>query len=339
MLADYSVAMCTFNGAYFVLEQLDSIASQTHPPKEILVCDDGSADNTVELIRKFSELHPLINVRIHINKRNLGFIKNFEQAISLCTYEYILLSDQDDYWVNNKAELQVGFLSSNPSKKMVFSDAYRTDSKLMPIQPDLWQCVHFSALNQQRFMAGQALSVLLRHNIVTGATVALTKEFVHQQFPFNDEYPHDAWLALKAAQVDAIGFIPQKLIKYRQHETNALGAVYDSKLTKARKALTGYWRSQFPPEFFMRLKAYQALIDSEHCLSEQGKLVSQVKAFQEFRLSIMEGKQERLNGFRYLVRYWRNNYYNNYAAAKGSLVKDMLRLIVKSPNYTESTKQ
>ncbi|MPW28753.1 glycosyltransferase [Agarivorans sp. B2Z047] len=339
MLADYSVAMCTFNGAHFVLEQLDSIAIQTHSPKEIVVCDDSSEDNTVELIRKFSEKNPLIDVRIHINKHNLGFIKNFEQAISLCTYDYILLSDQDDYWINNKAELQVSFLSSNPSKKLVFSDAYRTDSKLMPIQPNLWQCVHFSKLNQQRFLAGQALSVLLRHNIVTGATVALSKEFAHQQFPFYDEYPHDAWLALKAAQIDAIGFIPQKLIKYRQHGKNALGAVYDSKLTKIRKALTGYWRSQFPPEFFMRLRAYQALIDSEHCQSEQGKLVLRVKAFQEFRLSIMEGKQQRVKGFRRIISYWHNNYYNNYAAAKGSLIKDLLRLIVKSPNETESAKQ
>ncbi|UPW20046.1 glycosyltransferase family 2 protein [Agarivorans sp. TSD2052] len=339
MLPAYSVAMCTFNGALFLQQQLESIAKQSHPPHELVVCDDGSSDNSLALVRLFAKNHPSIKLKLVENPVNLGFIKNFEQALSLCTQEYILLSDQDDYWLSNRAEVQLTYLVSHPNKQMVFSDAYRTDEALNIIQPDLWQCVHFSSLNQQRFNQQQALSVLLRHNVVTGATVALTKQFVKQQLPLNSEYPHDAWLALKAAQNDAIGLIPERLIKYRQHQQNALGAQYQSTATKIKKALKGYWRNQFPPEFFMRLKAYQALLDSAHCSNEQRALILQVRSFQEFRLSIIQGKQARLAGFKCLAHYWRANYYHYYAAASSSLLKDILRLSFSKTKYAGQGQQ
>src|SRR5690242_1846918 len=99
-----SVAMCTFNGARFLPEQLESITAQTRLPDELVICDDRSADESLEIIRAFLD-RPPFTVRLEINERNLGSTKNFEKAIGLCQGEIIALADQDDVWFPQKLEL------------------------------------------------------------------------------------------------------------------------------------------------------------------------------------------------------------------------------------------
>ena len=93
----FSVAMCTYNGAQFVEQQLDSILKQTLPPSQLIICDDGSTDNTVELIENALR-NTAISHRIIRNACNLGVIRNFEQAIAACDGSHIVLADQDDAW-------------------------------------------------------------------------------------------------------------------------------------------------------------------------------------------------------------------------------------------------
>jgi len=99
--ATVSVALCTYNGAAYLGEQLDSIVAQSRPPDELVVCDDGSTDGTVGLLQAFVPEAPF-PVRLYRNERNRGFAKNFERAISLCTGDFIALSDQDDVWKPEK---------------------------------------------------------------------------------------------------------------------------------------------------------------------------------------------------------------------------------------------
>src|SRR3954470_17842517 len=94
----FSVAMCTYNGARFLGEQLASVAAQTRPPDELVVCDDRSTDETASLVRDFAAAAPF-RVRLHVNERNLGSTRNFERAVSLCEGDLIALSDQDDEWL------------------------------------------------------------------------------------------------------------------------------------------------------------------------------------------------------------------------------------------------
>src|SRR5258708_37621369 len=96
-----SVAMCTYNGARFLPEQLESIAAQTKLPDELVVCDDRSTDGSVEIIRSFAQRAPF-EIRLDINANNLGSTKNFEKAIGLCQGEIIALADQDDVWCPQK---------------------------------------------------------------------------------------------------------------------------------------------------------------------------------------------------------------------------------------------
>src|SRR5947208_26587 len=93
-----SIAMCTYNGAAHVEEQLRSFSGQTRLPDEVVVCDDRSSDDTMLLLEPFSRTAPY-PLRIHRNDENLRSTKNFERAVSLCSGDILALSDQDDVWL------------------------------------------------------------------------------------------------------------------------------------------------------------------------------------------------------------------------------------------------
>ena len=108
-----SVALCTYNGEPFLSAQLRSIAAQDRPPDELVICDDGSSDGSLEVIRGFARCSR-IPTRVVVNDKNLGSTRNFEQAISLCQGEIVLLADQDDVWYPYKLRrIQEVFLRSN----------------------------------------------------------------------------------------------------------------------------------------------------------------------------------------------------------------------------------
>ena len=95
-----SIAMCTYNGEPFLREQMDSLVKQDYRPIELVIVDDGSTDATQSILAEYANQHDFI--KLHVNDSNLGFIKNFEKAISLCSGEYISLCDQDDIWFPEK---------------------------------------------------------------------------------------------------------------------------------------------------------------------------------------------------------------------------------------------
>src|SRR5215213_2898715 len=137
-----SVAMCTYNGAELLPAQLQSIITQSRPPDEIVICDDRSTDDTQALIKKFATDSP-IPITLHINQQNLGSVKNFERAISLCTGDVIALSDQDDVWRSDKLERFETVLNSSPTAGLVFSDADVVDENLKPLNRRMWDEVGF----------------------------------------------------------------------------------------------------------------------------------------------------------------------------------------------------
>ena len=92
-----SVAMTTYNGEKYLKEQIDSILSQSEKDIELIICDDCSTDNTNKILSDYTEKDK--RVHVYKNELNLGYVKNFEKAISLCSGDYIALSDQDDIWL------------------------------------------------------------------------------------------------------------------------------------------------------------------------------------------------------------------------------------------------
>ena len=98
-----SIALCTYNGDPYLSELLESLAGQDFRPCELVVCDDGSTDSTLSILNEFEHVAPF-PIRIFNNTENLGVIKNFEKALSLCTGDYIAPCDQDDIWQPEKLE-------------------------------------------------------------------------------------------------------------------------------------------------------------------------------------------------------------------------------------------
>ena len=102
-----SVVMCTYNGARFIREQLDSILNQTYPIYELIVQDDCSTDETVEIVKEYQVRFYQVDIKIYINEKNLGFNRNFLTAIQKAKGEYIAIADQDDIWYKYKIEKQI----------------------------------------------------------------------------------------------------------------------------------------------------------------------------------------------------------------------------------------
>lgn len=109
-----SLAMTTYNGEEYILEQLNSILNQTMKPDEVIISDDGSTDRTIEIIKDFILFHNLDNTwKLYINENQKGFIKNFIDTILLTKYDFIFLADQDDIFLENKFETMVSFMEKN----------------------------------------------------------------------------------------------------------------------------------------------------------------------------------------------------------------------------------
>lgn len=233
-----SVAMCTYNGAPYLKEQLDSIAAQIRHPDELVVCDDRSMDSTLEIVKAFSS-EAAFPVRVVINEKNLGSTKNFENAIGLCRGNIIALSDQDDVWSPEKLMLIERVFHDSPEAGVLFTDAEVVDESLRPLGYRLWQVIGFNAGEQKKVASGSITGVLLKHNVAQGATLAFRAKFRELVLPIPPDWGHEAWITLLiAARADA-AIIGRPLIKYRQHYNQQLGVKkvgLAGQITLARRA-------------------------------------------------------------------------------------------------------
>jgi glycosyltransferase involved in cell wall biosynthesis len=218
-----SIAMCTYNGEAYLSDQLVSVGKQTHQPDELVVCDDNSADSTLQILDEFSREAPF-PVRVYRNEQKLGPTKNFEKAISLCSGDFIFLSDQDDVWMPEKVDKLRQALTDNPGAGYVFSDALIVDEMLRPIGYSMWQSIRFTPGQRRQFERGKQLAMLLKRNVVTGATVAFRAGLKSVVLPIPDESIHDEWIALLASSLGMSGvLIDEPLIRYRQHSQQLRG--------------------------------------------------------------------------------------------------------------------
>lgn len=214
--------MCTYNGSKYIKEQLASILFQTRLPDELVICDDGSADDTVNIIKGLLE-NTSVPVRLYVNEKNLGSTKNFERAVNRCMGDIIVLSDQDDVWNVDKLHQLERIFIENPYCGGVFSNASVVDDQLSPLGYTLWDAVLFNNRERQDFFHGKPFNVLLKHNVVTGATMAFRSSYKKDILPIPDIWIHDAWIILIISTLSDIIPIAEPLIKYRQSAGQQIG--------------------------------------------------------------------------------------------------------------------
>ena len=261
-----SVAICTYNGEKYLHEQINSILSQTVTPNEIVVCDDGSTDRTLEILAEHSNQNPGL-FKIIRNETNLGYFKNFEKAIYSCSHDIIITSDQDDIWKPNKIELTKHFFSENPQFDAVFNDLEIINNDKIILEPSYlnWKRISYEFVEKNieestLFVQQQGLG-----SFVLGCALAIKKSALEKYQLKNFDIAHDYYISQKLSAKGKLGFIPQTLSQYRQHEEQVCGlreALEKAENSEEKKVeLTKFQQIVWP--YLSSVQKYQELYPNE----------------------------------------------------------------------------
>lgn len=224
-----SVALATFNGSRHLGEQLHSLKTQTRLPDEIVICDDGSTDETRETLAEFASSNPNL-VRLTLFPDNRGFHAAFEQAISLTSGEFVFLCDQDDVWLPDKIARFEEEFRSNRGAGLVFSDADLIDDEGHRTGQRRWadQPTKFSENDSRLWGGGGAFADLLTRSVIGGSSMAFRARFKPLVLPFPTvlglpRMIFDWWISLAVSTVADLVPLSEPLMLYRIHPRQQLG--------------------------------------------------------------------------------------------------------------------
>lgn len=231
-----SIIIATYNGAKYLEEQLDSLVQQTYPNTEIIVMDDGSRDNTIDILERYAQQYN--NIRIVKNVTNLGYIKNFEKGCTLAKGAYVSFCDQDDVWAPEKTAVLMNAIGAHP---MIYCDSALVNENLEP----LWN--HSDLKNLASF---DSCLYFATDNCVGGHALIMKREVALAAMPFPVEMPHDLWLAFFTTFYGSIKYFDKPFVKWRQHGNN-ITATKKGKKTKQEEARVrlALFRDTCPPSF------------------------------------------------------------------------------------------
>ncbi len=223
-MSKVSIVMSTYNGEKYIKEQIDSILGSTYQDINLYISDDCSSDHTMEIINSYQKEDPS-RIYVHRNERNMGYTLNFLSAVTKADSDYVMLCDQDDVWKKDKIELTLMEMKrlearhGNAVPIAVFTDAQVVDEKLETLHPSFFQSGNLNPLKTD-------LPHILMENKLIGCTVminqALRDILAQRPLPRHARY-HDWWIALIAAALGEISFLPKATLLYRQHGNNVVG--------------------------------------------------------------------------------------------------------------------
>lgn len=227
------IIMATYNGEKFLEEQLDSLLAQTWADIRVEVCDDGSVDQTCEIVERYVQKDSRIS--IHRNEKNKGYVRNFLEGMQRSETEYIMFCDQDDIWDQDKVEVTLHAMEQAEKANadmpvLVFTDAVNFDSDTGEEQGRFH---HNSHLNTKKVDSAH----LFMENKVIGCTVMVNRAIL----PYLTEIPkeirvHDWWLALICSHFGQIVYLDRPTLRYRQHSGNMIGGSSFGSYVKDRLA-------------------------------------------------------------------------------------------------------
>lgn len=317
-----SVAMATYNGAAYLNAQLESLRTQKRPPDELVICDDGSTDGTLALLEAFRE-QVAFEVSIHSQPARLGYVRNFERALTLCSGAIVFPCDQDDVWFETKIATMCLEFESDPHLQVLIADMVIADEDLRP---------------SRYTQLGNILDVgMPEWTYVAGCATAIRGTWLELALPIPEAgTSHDTWIhrLAMALSVRRVLAEPQQL--YRRHGANTSASIASrpEKMTALRawrqhgldNALPG-WRDELA-----RTRAVQARIaDSGPLLERMGlggnrsRAVSELDAYAKAldrRIDACgRGRMARLSS---LARMWLQEDYRFFSGLRSAL-KDLLR--------------
>lgn len=201
-----SVCIPTYNGEDYVKEQIDSIIGQLSLDDEIIISDDSSSDNTVDIIKSYNDSR----IKLLCNNHFHSPIYNLENALKLATGDVIFLADQDDIWEPEKVSVCIESLQKYD---LIIHNCQIINAKCEVIHDSFYKLNH---TRKSRFYN-------LVKNGYLGCCMCFKKELLMDLLPFPPNLPmHDLYIGNFAAFNNyKIDFIDNKLIKYRRHGKNA----------------------------------------------------------------------------------------------------------------------
>lgn len=253
-----SIAMTTYNGAQFVEAQLRSILEQSRQPDEIIICDDGSGDDTVNIIRRIIQTSGTDRIRLVENEQNLGYIRNFYKAISLTKGDYIFLADQDDIWHREKIEKSMAVMERTGAaaictrSRLIDRDGREMDDNGFIIS------VLLARMKQE--LAPVSFFDLVIENVAQGCTYCFTKEVREKYLALNSrQLIHDHQIMFIASLVGKVYACAEPLIDYRIHGSNSAG------LQKNDKNIKVIWKKpKLKPSWVMFLEELNRVVKVPH---------------------------------------------------------------------------
>lgn len=230
-----SIALCTYNGAAFLEEQLESIARQTRIPVEIVVRDDGSADATLAIVERFRERAPFAIKLIRDNVR-LGYRANFMTTAAECSGDIIFFCDQDDIWQPNKIERMMRCFAENSEVLLAYHNATIIDAE------GHGEDLLFDGAAQRAILARKPMHPW---HFTLGFTQAFRRDLLAHQalWPMARDHnedvvmAHDQWFIFLALALGRVAFADEPLVLHRQHGGNTYGVGSSTRWDRLRNRL------------------------------------------------------------------------------------------------------
>lgn len=284
-----SVAMTTFNGEKYIEKQIESIIHQSLPVDEIIVCDDGSTDHTVELLKKY-------DVTLIQNFQNLGYKLNFKQAMEKCNGDYIFLCDQDDIWEKDKVKDMMHIMESHKNIHVLASSFTYIDGQDQMILTTLNKGYSNNNLYNKEVEKNDLVSVLtdefIYGNYFQGCALVMdkqTRDFVVHHF--DDRLPHDWIISLYASIDGGMYFYNKSEFKYRIHNDNSIGVS-----TLNQSATQHVNRAYLFEERYQKARDALYVLDvlKSNCIDyymQNEKKFNAIESFMEHHVSYLKNKK------------------------------------------------
>lgn len=217
------ILLATYNGEKYVEEQIASLLKQTYKDIQVLIRDDGSTDQTINIIKGLCTQYPQQLILIEDDCRCGSAKSNFMQLLKYASADYVMFCDQDDVWFEDKVRFTLEVMKKEENKRqnspvLIYSDYQVMTSELLPL--------NINVKSNQIYNEKLDINHLLVQNYVTGCTMMVNKSLYNNTLVYREELlMHDWWLAIYAATFGVVKHIPKTLMYYRQHENNYVGAV------------------------------------------------------------------------------------------------------------------
>ncbi len=219
-----SIALCTYNGARYLPDQLDTLVQQTYPNLEIVAVDDNSSDDTWNILQEYTNRYSYFN--IYRNPKNLGYQQNFEKALKSCSGEFLAISDQDDIWKADKIQQLYDNIDENI---MIYHDSEFIDEK--------GQLLNMKMSDKLNMVEGSDPIPFLFFNCVSGHSLMFRKSLLEAILPFPNVGIYDHYIAFTASSIGKIKYLSKSLVLHRQHIGNSTD-ILGRKKSKSRMQVT-----------------------------------------------------------------------------------------------------